>query len=48
MAAVEDGIQMLTGAMDLRKDYDAMAYMNLLYRESAKGFQTGCMTPQGK
>jgi len=36
MAAVEDGIQMLTGAMDLRKDYDAMAYMNLLYRERAK------------
>ena len=94
MAGVEDGIQMLTRAMELRKDYDdAMAYMNLLYRErakiecgngsavaadlkkadgwsdlamqarkrnieaqdeaarkceSAKGFQTGCMTPQGK
>jgi tetratricopeptide (TPR) repeat protein len=36
MAAVEDGIQMLTRAMELRKDYDdAMAYMNLLYRERA-------------
>src|SRR6185437_4545991 len=37
MAAVEDGIQMLTRAIELRKDYDdAMAYMNLLYRERAK------------
>ena len=37
MAAVQDGIQMLTRAMELRKDYDdAMAYMNLLYRERAK------------
>lgn len=33
---VEEGIQMLNKALDLRKDYDdAMAYMNLLYRERA-------------
>lgn len=37
IAVVEDGIQMLTRAIGLRKDYeDAMAYMNLLYRERAK------------
>jgi len=36
-AEVEDGIQMLTRAIELRKDYDdAMAYLNLLYRERAK------------
>jgi tetratricopeptide (TPR) repeat protein len=35
-AAVEDGIQMLNQALQLRPDYDdAMAYMNLLYRERA-------------
>ena len=36
IAVVEDGIQMLTRAVDLRKDYDdAMVYINLLYRERA-------------
>lgn len=35
-AAVNDGMQMLTKAIELRPDYDdAMAYMNLLYRERA-------------
>ncbi len=35
-AAVEDGIQMLQKALQLRPDYDdAMAYLNLLYRERA-------------
>lgn len=35
-AAVEDGIDMLNQALKLRPDYDdAMAYMNLLYRERA-------------
>ena len=34
--AVDDGIQMLNKALSLRSDYDdAMAYMNLLYREKA-------------
>ena len=34
--AVEDGINMLNQALKLRPDYDdAMAYMNLLYRERA-------------
>ena len=33
---VEDGIQMLKRAIELRQDYDdAMAYMNLMYRERA-------------
>ena len=33
---VKDGIEMLTKALSLRPDYDdAMAYMNLLYRERA-------------
>jgi hypothetical protein len=33
---VEDGIQNLTKALQLRPDYDdAMAYLNLLYREKA-------------
>jgi len=33
---VKDGIEMLNKALDLRKDYDdAMAYMNLMYREKA-------------
>ena len=33
MANIEDGIAMLTRAMELRKDYDdAMAYANLLFR----------------
>jgi tetratricopeptide (TPR) repeat protein len=37
IAFVEDGIQMLTRAIDLRQDYDdAMAYLNLLYHERAK------------
>lgn len=36
LAFVEDGISMLTKAMELRKNYgDAMAYMNLLYRQRA-------------
>jgi tetratricopeptide (TPR) repeat protein len=36
MAQVDEGINMLTKAIDLRKDYDdAMAYLNLLYRERA-------------
>jgi tetratricopeptide (TPR) repeat protein len=35
-ASVEDGITMLNQALKLRPDYDdAMAYMNLLYRERA-------------
>jgi len=35
-ASVEDGISMLNQALQLRPDYDdAMAYMNLLYRERA-------------
>jgi tetratricopeptide (TPR) repeat protein len=34
--AVQEGIDMLKKALDLRTDYDdAMAYMNLLYREKA-------------
>jgi tetratricopeptide (TPR) repeat protein len=33
---VNDGINMLTKAIDLRRDYDdAMAYLNLMYREKA-------------
>ena len=33
---VEDGIRLLTRALEIRKDYDdAMAYINLLYRERA-------------
>jgi len=33
---VEEGIQMLNKALEIRKDYDdAMAYINLLYRERA-------------
>lgn len=36
LALVEDGIQMLTQAMQLRQDYDdAMVYTNLLYRRRA-------------
>jgi tetratricopeptide (TPR) repeat protein len=36
MAQVEEGITMLEKAINLRKDYDdAMAYLNLLYRERA-------------
>src|SRR5215470_2449045 len=36
MADVEEGMQMLVKALALRPDYDdAMAYMNLLYRERA-------------
>lgn len=36
MATVEDGIQNLQKALELRPDYDdAMAYLNLLYRERA-------------
>ncbi|HUR36469.1 MAG TPA: hypothetical protein VM009_01545 [Terriglobales bacterium] len=36
MARVEEGIQMLQKAIELRKDYDdAMAYLNLMYRERA-------------
>jgi len=35
-ATVEDGIQMMKDAMDRRADYDdAMAYLNLLYRQKA-------------
>lgn len=34
--SVKDGIDMLNKAIELRKDYDdAMAYMNLMYREKA-------------
>jgi len=34
---VEDGIEKLSRALDLKPDYDdAMAYMNLLYREKAE------------
>jgi tetratricopeptide (TPR) repeat protein len=37
LSTIEDGIAMLTRAIDLRKDYDdAMAYMNLLYRLRAE------------
>jgi len=36
LPVAEHGIQMLTKALDLRPDYDdAMAYMNLMYRERA-------------
>lgn len=36
-ATVDDGIQQLTKALELRPGYaDAMAYMNLLYREKAE------------
>lgn len=36
MAGVEEGIAMLQKAIDIRKDYDdAMAYLNLMYRERA-------------
>ncbi len=36
MGRVEEGIQMLQKAIDIRKDYDdAMAYLNLMYRERA-------------
>ncbi|HUQ49302.1 MAG TPA: tetratricopeptide repeat protein [Terriglobales bacterium] len=36
MAGVEEGIAMLQKAIDKRKDYDdAMAYLNLMYRERA-------------
>jgi tetratricopeptide (TPR) repeat protein len=36
MDKVEEGIQMLNKSLDIKKDYDdAMAYMNLLYRERA-------------
>jgi len=36
LAKVDDGIQNLKKALQLRPDYDdAMAYMNLLYRERA-------------
>ena len=35
-AVIEDGIAMLQKALQLRPDYDdAMAYLNLLYRERA-------------
>ena len=35
-AKVEEGIEMLTKAIELRPDYeDAMAYLNLMYREKA-------------
>lgn len=35
-AKVQEGIEMLTKAIELRKDYDdAMAYLNLMYRERA-------------
>ena len=35
-ALVEEGMQVLEKAIDLRRDYDdAMAYMNLMYRERA-------------
>lgn len=36
LATVQEGMEMLTKALELRPDYDdAMAYMNLLYRERA-------------
>lgn len=36
-AAIKEGMEMLTKAIDLRPDYDdAMAYLNLLYRERAE------------
>jgi tetratricopeptide (TPR) repeat protein len=36
MDKVEEGIQMLNKSLEIKKDYDdAMAYMNLLYRERA-------------
>ena len=41
LAHVEDGIEMLTKALHLRPDYDdAMAYLNLMYRQRAD-FQCG-------
>ena len=36
MPMIQDGIEQLTKAIELRPDYDdAMAYMNLMYRERA-------------
>jgi tetratricopeptide (TPR) repeat protein len=36
MASIQEGIDSLSKALELRKDYDdAMAYMNLMYRERA-------------
>ena len=38
---IEEGMQMLNKAMELREDYDdAMAYLNLLYREKADVAET--------
>ncbi|HKW25148.1 MAG TPA: tetratricopeptide repeat protein, partial [Terriglobales bacterium] len=43
-ANVQDGIDALNKALQLRPDYDdAMAYMNLMYREKA---DTECETPE--
>ncbi|MCU1308076.1 MAG: repeat protein, partial [Acidobacteriaceae bacterium] len=45
-ANVDEGIQMLQKAIELRKDYDdAMAYLNLLYRERA---DLHCGDPEGR
>jgi tetratricopeptide (TPR) repeat protein len=45
-ANVDEGIQMLEKAIALRKDYDdAMAYLNLLYRERA---DLHCGDPEGR
>jgi hypothetical protein len=36
MPSIQEGIDSLSKALELRKDYDdAMAYMNLMYRERA-------------
>jgi len=45
-AMVEEGISLLTKSLQLRQDYDdAMAYMNLMYRERA---DYECDNPQGR
>ncbi|MCU1311114.1 MAG: repeat protein [Candidatus Angelobacter sp.] len=45
-ANVDEGVQMLEKAITLRKDYDdAMAYLNLLYRERA---DLHCGDPEGR
>jgi tetratricopeptide (TPR) repeat protein len=45
-AAVQEGMEMLTKALELRPDYDdAMVYMNLLYRERA---EIQCSDPESR
>ncbi len=47
-ATVDEGMKMLTRALEIRPDYDdAMAYMNLLYREKAD-YECGDMAARDK